>query len=269
MSRNYNKMNKDMFLKDLSEKPWGLINDSTPLDVAVDLLTNFITESLDKHAPLRKRPFRRKQKSNFSPDLQTLQSLRDRAKKDMIQSDGTIDISIFQNYKRLRNKCTTRARAEKRLEISESLETDQSQANIWRVVKSVSNQSQAKQIIPPPSPPYQQMTWTNILQQKSSVYKKKMILPLQWISIKSFVLKWPAETWNLLFALFRNEQSKNHKKDETKIFSWPGWYQPPNSKTMRWCDCVPSHTYIKLFAPNWKVSDTLETTTHCSGIQKG
>ena len=148
MSRNYNKMNKDHFLKDLANKPWALINNSVPLDSAVDLLTSFITESLDKHAPLCKRPSKRRKKTMFSVELRHLQRERDRVKKEMMKADGTIDQSIFQTYKHLRNKCTSRARQEKRLEIAKSLEADPSSANIWRVVKSEKEHTESKKTLP-------------------------------------------------------------------------------------------------------------------------
>jgi len=140
-------MDEKSFLWDLSNKPWEQVsNDHIPIDLAVENFTSFITDTLNKHAPLRKRPFRRKKKSPFSIELRNLQKERDKTKKEMVSHNGTINQEIYEKYKRLRNKCTKLARVEKRSSISKS--ENPSQGNVWRVVNSVMNSSQAPHSIP-------------------------------------------------------------------------------------------------------------------------
>ena len=74
IGRNYRNLNKIAFQQDLENKPWYLIEHTNDLDVAVGMFTDFLTQAINDHAPMKRFPVRRRKSLHLSPKRKEMPS---------------------------------------------------------------------------------------------------------------------------------------------------------------------------------------------------
>ena len=140
--RNYRKLNQQQFLDHLSLLPWWEIEEEEDVNVAAENFTSFITQALDKYAPIRKVQTNKNKRHRFKISNTTLEKckVRDKLKKSILRnSDSQLDPSTVAEYRKVRNECTALIRKEKRASYEDLLKADPSTANVWKIVNNVIN----------------------------------------------------------------------------------------------------------------------------------
>ena len=134
LKQNYRKMNQQEFLNYLSSLPWSEIEAEVDINVAVEQFTSYITQALDIYAPLKKVQANNSKRQKFTLSKNTMEDckLRDKIKNNLLRNaDSQRDPSVVAEYRRIRNKCTSMIRKEKRHNIEDQLIADPSSANVW------------------------------------------------------------------------------------------------------------------------------------------
>ena len=144
--RCYKDFNRDNFLSDLSVISWQYVYAAKDVDNAVAAFTELFTFVLDHHAPWSKYQQRKGFASWISKETLALMTERDRYKKEALElarsrQGGQIsieEISLWNSFKRIRNKINNRKKFEKvnykRRVIKDSLHSSE---KAWQTTKNL------------------------------------------------------------------------------------------------------------------------------------
>ena len=132
--RSFKHFDQNQFLYDLSQVSFNPVYQCSNPDEALETWYSLFLPVVDKHAPIRQK--RVKQKSvpaHITQEIKNLMKERDEAKHRY----GKQDI----RYKKLRNKVTDEIKQAKTRQTKESIERDDTLANVWRIMNVITGKS--------------------------------------------------------------------------------------------------------------------------------
>ena len=128
--RSFKKFDSEQFKNMLGQMNLMEIMENTSVDVAVDQLTQKLTNVLDKLAPIRVFQARTQYAPWLSEECKKLKKQREEAFEKAAKSDDPED---WRSFRAIRNQVTGRSRADKKLWEETKLENSD---NMWKSVKS-------------------------------------------------------------------------------------------------------------------------------------
>ena len=146
LKRTMKKFNEKRFCRDLALQPWEKLVETEDVNKMVEMYTKFITKTLDNHAPFKEIKIRSKYKSGISSDTKKLMSKRDKARREHSKAKGNKKKELHENYRKLRNKCTTRIRKETIANSVRRIEKSQTPSEYWKIANEVINPRENKSI---------------------------------------------------------------------------------------------------------------------------
>ena len=132
--RSFKHFNQNMFLYDLSQVSFNPVYQCSDPDKALEIWYSIFLPVVDKHAPIRhKRVKQKKIPSHITQEIKNLMKERDDAKHKYGKQDN--------RYKKLRNKVTDELKQAKTRQTKESIERDDTVANVWRIMNALTGKS--------------------------------------------------------------------------------------------------------------------------------
>ncbi|CAG9134997.1 unnamed protein product, partial [Plutella xylostella] len=133
--RAINKIDNDLFLKDLHAMPWEDVNEQDNIDDMVKVFNYLLNLIFDKHAPLQKVKIK-ESPSPWITDNIKLMSLRDKA---LHRANRTQKESHFAYYKDMKNMVTSALRREKEAFFSHYVNKNKHKPQqMWNYLKKTS-----------------------------------------------------------------------------------------------------------------------------------
>jgi exonuclease III len=128
-----------LFSLDLSFEGWGLLVDQDDVDDKVELMEQFTTTVLNKHAP--EKTF--KPHSNYVPGLSvdtlSLMRKRDQARGKVRKCAGEEKALAQEEYKYLRNRCVQAVRRDAKQNVLHRFNGAKTSKDVWKATKSTLN----------------------------------------------------------------------------------------------------------------------------------
>ena len=110
-TRQFKNFNKTNFLHDLAQQPWEIVNDQMDPDGMWVVWKDLLMETIDKHAPLKRKQVSKKNSPWISNELLGKIHKRDYLKKKAITRNDT---ETWQQYKQARNETNNAIRLAKK-----------------------------------------------------------------------------------------------------------------------------------------------------------
>nr|CAI5829070.1 unnamed protein product [Callosobruchus analis] len=108
--RDFSSFDYEMFDADMRRLNWQQIFYIRDIDAKVDILSNHILYSFDKHAPYKRVRITKSKAPWLTRDLKELHKRRDKA---LLKFKNSKDPDDWEAYRLLRNRATAKARTEK------------------------------------------------------------------------------------------------------------------------------------------------------------
>ena len=134
-SRRMKNFDAQLFVSDLQNAPWGLINECNDTNEMVSIWEKIFTDILDIHAPLRKQRVKNKASPWLTSEIKKLMHKRDYLKKKSISNKSK---ATFEAYKRVRNKINAEIKRAKVNYLNKEIDNDnQNSWHTWRAINTL------------------------------------------------------------------------------------------------------------------------------------
>lgn len=134
--RAINKIDNDLFLKDLHAMPWEDVNEQDNIDDMVKVFNYLLNLIFDEHAPLQKVKIKESPSPWITDNIKLMMSLRDKA---LHRANRTQKESHFAYYKNMKNMVTSALRREKEAFFSHYVNKNKHKPQqMWNYLKKTS-----------------------------------------------------------------------------------------------------------------------------------
>ena len=133
--RCYKRFDANYYTAELSQVPFKEIYNITEPNLAIEHLSNLLTNVIDRHAPLKSK---RVKHPNTPPWLSN-ETLRAMDLRDLYDSQND-----SENYRKQRNKVNTMVETDRKAYFDKLLIDEKDTATIWKAMNSITNASQKK-----------------------------------------------------------------------------------------------------------------------------
>lgn len=138
--RDLKHINNAALMTDAAMSPWHEIEYLQTVDEKVAMFNNLLTNLYDKHAPVITRRATRPPSPWLDQAILTLMAQRDKAYRKYrckARANSLTAVAYFEDYKRLRNRCTQDIRKAKRKYAYGLLSLRSTPANLWKGLRNL------------------------------------------------------------------------------------------------------------------------------------
>ena len=139
--RSYKNFNPHNFCKDLAALPWEILVEAEDVDAMAKIVEDFLTVTLDNHAPVEKFKIKPNYNRHLQPDTKLVMQKRDKTRKEMAQAHGFEKAVLLKQYKSLRNKASRQVKRDTRNGTQQKImAASNSSSALWRIANGSKHQ---------------------------------------------------------------------------------------------------------------------------------